>query len=157
MENLKDEMLGKAGRPKREIDWDQVKKLCYIQCTQGEIADILKCHVQTLDAACLRDHSIEFSDYYKMHTSEGKASLRRQMFKSAMKGNPTMQIWLSKNYLGMKENWNLPENIAPIVLSYKTPNKELTDQENSSPVIDISADEREAHAAQERDWEKNNQ
>jgi len=51
VENLKDEMLGKAGRPKREIDWEQVKKLCYIQCTQGEIADILKCHVQTLDAA----------------------------------------------------------------------------------------------------------
>ena len=149
VENLKDETLGKAGRPKKEIDWEQVKKLCYIQCTQGEIADILRVHVQTLDAACQRDHSIEFSDYYKMHTSEGKASLRRTMYKTAMRGNPAMQIWLSKNYLGMKENWNLPENIAPIVLSYKTPNKELTEQQNGSAVIDISADEREAHAISE--------
>lgn len=146
MENLKDETLGKAGRPKKEIDWEQVKKLCYIQCTQGEIADILRVHVQTLDAACQRDHSIEFSEYYKMHTSEGKASLRRTMYKTAMRGNPAMQIWLSKNYLGMKENWNLPENIAPIVLSYKPNQKELPTQENGSQVIDISADEREADA-----------
>lgn len=150
MENLKDETPGKAGRPKKEIDWDQVRKLCYIQCTQGEIADILKVHVQTLDAACQRDHSIEFSDYYKMHTSEGKASLRRTMYKTAMRGNPTMQIWLSKNYLGMKENWNLPDNIAPIVLSYKTPNKELPEQQNGSAVIDISASEREADAVEEK-------
>jgi hypothetical protein len=157
VENLKDETLGKAGRPKKEIDWDQVKKLCYIQCTQGEIADILRVHVQTLDAACQRDHSIEFSTYYKMHTSEGKASLRRTMYKTAMRGNPAMQIWLSKNYLGMKENWNLPENIAPIVLSYKTPNKELTEQQNGSAVIDISADERIDHAPQERNWEENDQ
>lgn len=142
-------MLGKAGRPKREIDWEQVKKLCYIQCTQGEIADILKCHVQTLDAACLRDHSIEFSEYYKIHTSEGKASLRRTMYKTAMRGNPAMQIWLSKNYLGMKENWNLPENIAPIVLSYQPNKKELPTQENGSQVIDISADEGKEYAAQE--------
>lgn len=146
MENLKDETLGKAGRPKREIDWEQVKKLCYIQCTQGEIADILRCHVQTLDAACQRDHSIEFSEYYKIHTSEGKASLRRTMYKTAMRGNPAMQIWLSKNYLGMKENWNLPENIAPIVLSYQPNKKELPTQENGSQVIDISADQGEDSA-----------
>lgn len=149
MENLKDEMPGKAGRPKREIDWDQVRKLCYIQCTQQEIADILKCHVQTLDAACQRDHSIEFSEYYKIHTSEGKASLRRTMYKTAMRGNPVMQIWLSKNYLGMKENWNLPDNIAPIVLSYKPNQKELSAQENGSQVIDISVDEGKEYAAQE--------
>jgi len=146
VENLKDETLGKAGRPKREIDWEQVKKLCYIQCTQGEIADILRCHVQTLDAACQRDHSIEFSEYYKIHTSEGKASLRRTMYKTAMRGNPAMQIWLSKNYLGMKENWNLPENIAPIVLSYQPNKKELPTQENGSQVIDISADQGEDSA-----------
>jgi hypothetical protein len=147
----------KLGRPVKKVDWDQVRKLCYIQCTQGEIADVLKLHLQTLDSACLRDHSMHFCDYYKMHTSEGKASLRRTMYKTAMRGNPAMQIWLSKNYLGMKENWNLPDNIAPIVLSYKTPNKELPTQENGSPVIDISADERIDHAAQERNWEENDQ
>ena len=149
VENAKEGDKSKGGRPQRQIDWEQVNKLCLIQCTQQEIADILRCHVQTLESAAQRDHSISFTEYYQIHCSQGKASLRRQMFKSAMKGNPVMQIWLSKNYLGMKENWNLPENIAPIVLSYKTPNKELTDQENSSPVIDISADEREAHAISE--------
>jgi hypothetical protein len=30
-------------------------------------------------------------------------------------------IWLSKNYMNMKENWLLPESIAPIVMAY-TPN-----------------------------------
>lgn len=150
MEKGKDAESPKLGRPVKQVDWEQVRKLCYIQCTQGEIADVLKLHLQTLDSACLRDHSMHFCDFYKMHTSEGKASLRRTMYKTAMRGNPAMQIWLSKNYLGMKENWNLPENIAPIVLSYKPNQKELPTQENGSQVIDISADEREADAISER-------
>jgi len=155
VENLKDEKPGKAGRPTKQLDWEQIKKLCYIQCTQMEIADILMIHVQTLDAACQRDHSMEFSTFYKIHCAQGKASLRRQMFKSAMKGNPAMQIWLSKNYLGMKENWNLPDNIAPIMLAYKPTNQELP-PENDSQVIDIPANERmDEYAVEKRGFEKN--
>jgi hypothetical protein len=50
------------------------------------------------------------------------------MYKKAMTGNVPMMIWLSKNYMGMKENWNLPENIAPIVLAYNpSEQRTLTD------------------------------
>jgi hypothetical protein len=150
VENLTDEKKGKAGRPTKQLDWEQIRKLCRIQCTQMEIADILRIHVQTLDAACLRDNSIDFSTFYKIHCSQGKASLRRQMFKSAMKGNPAIQIWLSKQYLGMKENWNLPDNIAPIMLAYKPTNQELPEAGNHSQVIDIPTDERIDEHAEER-------
>ena len=148
MENAKEGDKSKGGRPQRQVDWEQVNKLCLIQCTQQEIADILRCHVQTLESAAQRDHSISFTEYYKIHCAQGKASLRRQMFKSAMKGNPAMQIWLSKNYLGMKENWNLPDNIAPIMLAYKPTNQELPPQ-NDSQVIDIPAEERTHDATKE--------
>lgn len=163
VEKAKDGNSPKIGRPLREIDWEQVNKLCLIQCTQQEIADILRCHVQTLETAAQRDHSISFTEYYKIHCAQGKASLRRQMFKSAMKGNPAMQIWLSKQYLGMKENWNLPENIAPIVLSYKPTNQELP-PEDSPQVIDIPASERimddatqEGEESSEREHQEGNE
>jgi hypothetical protein len=35
--------------------------------------------------------------------SEGLASLRRAQFKKAIDGNPTMLIWLGKQYLGQKD------------------------------------------------------
>jgi hypothetical protein len=37
-----------GGRPRFEIDYEAVKKLAGIQCTQTEIAAWLGCHVNTL-------------------------------------------------------------------------------------------------------------
>jgi hypothetical protein len=86
-----------AGRPKFKIDYDLVKKLASIHCTQEEIASILGCSVDTLQ----RDE--EFCGIYKREIDNAKASLRRLQFKSAEQGNPTVLIWLGKQLLGQRD------------------------------------------------------
>lgn len=87
-----------AGRPKKEIDYTVVEKLANIQCTQEEIASFLNLSVRTLQ----RDE--EFCRLYKKGQDNGKMSLRRMQFKLADK-NPTMAIWLGKQYLGQRDKF----------------------------------------------------
>ncbi len=44
-----------------------------------------------------------FSDYFKKHNGEGRIALRRLQWQTAQSGNPTMQIWLGKQYLGQSD------------------------------------------------------
>lgn len=83
-------------RPKKEIDYTIVEKLASIQCTQEEIANFLDISVRTLQ----RDD--EFCRVYKKGLDNGKMSLRRIQFKMAEK-NPTMALWLGKQYLGQRD------------------------------------------------------
>lgn len=41
----------KKGRPPIEIDQEQFEKLCEIQCTLEEIANVLKCSMDTVAEA----------------------------------------------------------------------------------------------------------
>jgi hypothetical protein len=43
---------------------------------------------------------------------EGKSSLKRKMFEIALKGNATMLIWLSKQYLGMRDKQ--PDEVSQV-------------------------------------------
>ena len=89
-----------AGRPYALIDWKLVDQLCHIQCTQDEILSFVDVDQKTLYAACKREHLIEFSSYFTKKAAGGKASLRRSQWKNACENdNPTIQIWLGKQYL----------------------------------------------------------
>jgi len=83
------------GRTPIPIDEEQVKSLCEIQCTNAEIAKIMKVSDDTIER--------RFAGKLKRWKEEGRSSLRRSMWLSAQKGNVTMQIWLSKQYLKMRE------------------------------------------------------
>lgn len=96
-----------AGRPKKEIDYISVEKLANIQCTQEEIANFLGLSVRTLQ----RDE--EFCRIYKKGQDNGKMSLRRMQYKLAEK-NPTMAIWLGKQYLGQKDNIEVKNDVQRI-------------------------------------------
>lgn len=85
-----------GGRPKKEIDYVLVERLATIMCTQQEIADVLDISVRTLQ----RDD--EFCRIYKKAINNGKAVLRRNLFK--MSGhNASALIFACKCILGMKE------------------------------------------------------
>ena len=89
-------MNRKVGRPKFKIDYETVKKLASIMCTQEEIASFLGCDVRTLQ----RDE--EFSRIYKEGKEHGKMSLRRMQWKLAEKSY-AMAIFLGKQYLGQRD------------------------------------------------------
>lgn len=88
--------VNKGGRPKKIIDYELVEKLAGICCTQEEISGILEISTDTLR----RDK--RFCDIYKKARENAKSSLRRTQFKLA-ETNPTMAIWLGKQYLGQTD------------------------------------------------------
>lgn len=89
-------------RPRIEIDENQFKKLCAIQCTEEEIASWFKCSVDTIERWCNRELKLSFAEAFKTFSADGKISLRRTQFKMA-ETNCSMAIWLGKQYLGQRE------------------------------------------------------
>lgn len=92
-----------VGRPRIDVNWEMVKKLCGIQCTQEEIAAVMGFSVDTLIRACEREKNIDFAEYYKKNSHIGAISLRRWQYKLAESGNATMLIWLGKQILGQSD------------------------------------------------------
>lgn len=98
------EKVKTRGRPKVVLN-DKGKKtiedLSTILCTDEEIASILGVSIETLQN---KDNLETFLECKKKGNSQGKASLRREQYKLAMKGNCNMLIWLGKQYLGQKDH-----------------------------------------------------
>lgn len=96
-----------------------IKYLASIQCSTSEIATALDIDPSTL----LRNKT--YAVEIEKGRDVGKTSLRRAMFKSALAGNATMQIWLSKQLLGYKEKIMSEENKNTVLtLRYSLPNQE---------------------------------
>lgn len=101
-----------GGRPKVEINWEIAKRACQLQCTGEEVASLLEIDYDTLNRRITQDFLDQdgkplypkgFTDYFKIHSANGRASLRRKQFETALAGNATMQIWLGKQYLGQTD------------------------------------------------------
>ena len=85
-----------AGRPKIIVDIEILKNLASIGCPDYEIASVLNVSARTLKR--------NYAEIIEQYKEKGKASLRKKMWDKAIKKDNThMQIWLSKNELGMKE------------------------------------------------------
>ena len=82
------------------IDIEQVFELARIQCTDDEIARVLKICKKTFQRAKARADVAEALECGRM---SGRASLRRMQLKAAEEGNATMLIWLGKQWLDQKD------------------------------------------------------
>ena len=98
-----------AGRPRIVIDIEILKNLASIGCPDYEIASVLNISAKTLKR--------NYADIIDQSKEKGKASLRKKMFDKAIKKDNThMQIWLSKNYLGMKDRTQTESIVEPLPL-----------------------------------------
>lgn len=94
----------KMGRPRREINWEIFDALAFAHCTLEEFSLYLQVNERTLERACRREFGQTFADIYRAKSARSKVSLRKAMWDAALRGRDTrMQIWLSKQYLGMRE------------------------------------------------------
>ena len=107
------------GRPNKDVDEDVIAKLSQIGCTQEEIGSVVGISARTLQR--------RFSDLVEENKNIGKASLRKRMWASALKGNPNMMIWLSKNYLGMKDRTVQETVVEPLPLIIEAKAEEVKD------------------------------
>jgi len=96
-----------GGRPRVEIDIDQLRNMVRIQCTAEECASVFECSVDTIDRRLKEEGYAGFADFLKRYSGEGKASLRRAQWKAAQDGNPTMLVWLGKQMLGQRDRKDL--------------------------------------------------
>lgn len=91
----------------RKARWDELDILCSVQATLKEVAIHFGVSEETLQRAIKREKKRTWSDYFGDKRQRGFISLRRQCWQVALKGNPAMLIWLSKQYLGMAEPLNV--------------------------------------------------
>lgn len=87
--------MRKAGRQFIEIDEGKLEKLAALGLTNAECAAILGCSPDTLER--------NYKETMAWGRSHRDASLRRKQFEIALAGNPTMLIWLGKQYLGQSD------------------------------------------------------
>ena len=97
--------VSKMNNQQAVIDWDNLTKLCQMQCTAEEAASFLGIDYATLIRALKREHGQTFKEYFAQHAPSGKATLRRAQLTMAMGSdkrppNPSMLIWLGKQMLG---------------------------------------------------------
>ena len=92
-----------GGRPRKEINIEQLRAMVRIQCTAEECAGVFGCSADTLDRRLKEEGYAGFADFYKSYSDEGRVSLRRAQWQAAQNGNPTMLIWLGKQMLGQKD------------------------------------------------------
>jgi hypothetical protein len=95
----------RGGRPVKElaIELELVEKLASLQLKLDEIAVACKVSPATLDNRIASDPGIR--EAIERGRAAGRASLRRAQMASALAGNPTMQIFLGKQYLGQKDRF----------------------------------------------------
>ena len=96
------------GRPKKELDKDVIAKLSQIGCTQEEIGSVLGISARTLQR--------RYADLVKENKNIGKASLRKKLWEKALKGDPKLLIWLSKNELIMVDKIHTTQTVEPLPL-----------------------------------------
>ena len=80
---------------KLEIDEKQVEALASRFWNKKEIAAFFDCSESSI--------SHKFANIVQKGREQGKGRLRDAQLKAALKGNPTMLIWLGKQYLKQTE------------------------------------------------------
>ena len=91
-------MAGKKGQgaPRFRVEGEKVYQAAKIGCSRKEIAALCLCSTTHLDNHFRKELEAGWADMAK--------SLKRAMFQNATDNmNAAVQIWLSKNYLGMRE------------------------------------------------------
>ena len=112
-----------AGRPRIVVDIEILKNLASIGCPDYEIASVLNISAKTLKR--------NYADIIEQFKEKGKASLRKKMWdKAVKKDNTHMQIWLSKNYLGMKDRTQTESIVEPLPLIIDAKAEEIEDGKN---------------------------
>lgn len=92
----------KNGQHGAGIDEKKFRSLCGMMCTEVEICDFFGCSHDTLNRWCHDQYGLTFGAAWSRFSSFGKISLRRYQFNLA-ETNPTMAIWLGKQYLGQTD------------------------------------------------------
>lgn len=94
----------RRGRPRKNLDPNQIERMAAIGCTVTEIAGVLQCGESTLRR--------NFGRNLDKGRAELKMRLRKAQIEAALGGNVTALIWLGKQYLEQSDKVNLDQKVA---------------------------------------------
>ena len=96
------------GRDSLKIDKEEFEKLCEMQCTKKEIASFFGASENGLQHWCIKKYGMRFKEVFKTLKLRGFVSLRRKLYKKAIKDEDTkVLLYLADNWLGMNKKYEL--------------------------------------------------
>lgn len=96
------------GRKRVELDWSVVDTTCFYGATTPQLKFLLEKKGVTLtrksiEAIIKREKGVTFSEYRETQHCGAKFKLAQKQFEVAMSGNPSLLIFLGKNWLGQSD------------------------------------------------------
>jgi hypothetical protein len=90
-------------RPPVNLDWARIEQLASTGTSGVGIARICGVAEDTLRKRCKKDKNIGFSEFMRQKREVGFSSIRMKQYQVALAGNPSMLIWLGKQYLDQND------------------------------------------------------
>lgn len=110
----------KVGRPKIDIDWEEVGKYLEAGSPGTAIASMFGMSSTTLYQRCEQENGCNFHEFSQEKRCKGDERLRAKQYHEAMKGDRGMMIWLGKQRLAQKDkhDYNHSGNVTNNVTLY---------------------------------------
>jgi hypothetical protein len=95
-------MTNPVGRPRMDIDVEELKRLCRLNCTMEEIGAFFGCDKKTIERRYAEEE--DFQQAIDQGRGLGKLSVRRKQMQIMDEHNSAaMAIWLGKQILGQRD------------------------------------------------------
>jgi len=88
------------GRPKKDINFEQLKALMRLKPTLKDAAAFFECHTDTIVNIIKRETDLGFSSFRDQNMVHTRFSLIRKAIQQAENGNTAMMIFCLKNLCG---------------------------------------------------------
>jgi hypothetical protein len=92
--------MAKMGRPKKEINLEQLKALMRLKPTQKDTAAFFECSEDTIDNVIKKNFKCTFSEFRDQNMVHTRFSLIRKAIQKAENGDNCMLIFCLKNLCG---------------------------------------------------------
>lgn len=117
-----------GGRPKAEINWDEVGDLLKKGCSGADIAASIGVDDHTLYDRCQSDLGLMFSAYSQQMKAKGDAMIHKAQFESAVVDkDKAMLIWLGKQRLGQRDKSEVETKNLNIEMTREEREQELAE------------------------------
>jgi hypothetical protein len=114
--------MAKMGRPRIAIDQKKLEDYLKLYPSEEDCAHLMDCSVDALAKYIKKTYSVTFNELREKMMGSTRAAIKRAQLRKAIEGeNPTMLIWVGKQYLSQSDQIKLDVNATTtnFNLSYK--------------------------------------
>ena len=122
------------------VNWEMVRKMAAMHCSVRGVASVLNVSEDTIQKHCKKEHGMPAGEWFAIQAERGMCKVRYQLAKAQISlavvdKNPTMLIWLGKQYLGQSDKGALEINSTVTRLCMA--NRPVLEKENNLRDVQI--------------------